>query len=66
MTIFTLCIWFPHIAIDFVLVLDMLNGRIGNQPIPECIGPNGQGHIIINLKRHTEKLCAKCLSNTNG
>ena len=23
-TIFTLCLWFPHIAIDFVFVLDMV------------------------------------------
>ena len=23
-TIFTLCMWFPHIAIDFVFVLDMV------------------------------------------
>ena len=23
-TIFTLCMWFPHIAIDFVFVLDIV------------------------------------------
>jgi hypothetical protein len=23
MTVFTFCMWFPHITIDFVLVLDM-------------------------------------------
>jgi hypothetical protein len=23
-TIFTLCMWFPHFAIDFVFVLDMV------------------------------------------
>jgi hypothetical protein len=64
-TIFTLCMWFPHIATDFVLVLDMVNYSLVQYNL--AIHSNGVSlQIFISVCLYVSCFFLKNLANKTG